>query len=145
MIPNKLKTPKQINFKSPLLDFFKKIKLSDNNILLFIDELQNARNVISNQGVTCETLEKAEHLKNILTLYISHLYALKSKISFGDKNKGVDIDFIWNDTLKNSQWKSNDIEFEFYNSLFNLAICYFLIGSLRLKKLERTNSYNKRF
>ena len=140
MIPNKLKTPKQINFKSPLLDFFKKIKLSDNNILLFIDELQNARNVISNQGITCETLEKAEHLKNILTLYISHLYALKSKISFGDKNKGVDIDFIWNDTLKNSQWKSNDIEFEFYNSLFNLAICYFLIGSLRLKKLERTNT-----
>jgi hypothetical protein len=139
MIPTKFKVPKQINIKSAILEFFRKISLADEKILSFVDELQQSRNVMSNQGETCETLEKAERLRNVLTLYISDLYALKSKISFGDKNKGIDIEFTWNDTLTNKQWKSNNIEFEFYNSLFNLAICYFVIGSFRLKKLERTN------
>ena len=140
MIPTKFKIPKQINLKTPLLEFLKTISSTDEKIISFIEELQQTRNVMTIQGEVCETLEKAETLRNVLTLYISNLYALKSKISFGDKNKGVDIEFIWNDTLKNKQWKSNNIEFEFYNSLFNLAICYFVIGSFRLKKLERTNS-----
>ena len=64
--------------------------------------------------MTYYTLEEVERLRTILTVYISDLNALKSKISFGNSN-GINIEFIWNDTIKNKKWKSKNIEFEYYN------------------------------
>ena len=139
MIPTKFKQPQEINIKNKLLEYFTKLAIKDTDLMNFADQLQQSRTVISNLKITYENLEKVETLRSVLTAYISDLNALKSKISFGDSN-GINIEFIWNDTFKNKTWKSKNIEFEYYNSIFNLASCYFMIGSYRLKFLERNNS-----
>ena len=139
MIPIKFKQASEINLKSKLLEYFIKLEINNEELITFITQLQLNRNVISNLKITYDTLEEVERLRTILTVYISDLNALKSKISFGNSN-GVNIEFIWNDTIKNKKWKSKNIEFEYYNSIFNLASCYFMIGIFRLKKLERNNS-----
>ena len=139
MIPTKFKQPQEINIKNKLLEYFTKLAIKDADLMNFADQLQQSRSVISNLKITYENLERVETLRSVLTVYISDLNVLKSKISFGDSN-GINIEFIWNDTFKNKTWKSKNIEFEYYNSIFNLASCYFMIGSYRLKFLERNNS-----
>ena len=139
MIPTKFKQTSEINLKSKLLEYFIKLDINNEQLITFITQLQLNRNVISNLKMTYYTLEEVERLRTILTVYISDLNALKSKISFGNSN-GINIEFIWNDTIKNKKWKSKNIEFEYYNSIFNLASCYFMIGIFRLNKLERNNS-----
>ena len=82
MIPTKFKQPQEINIKNKLLEYFTKLAIKDADLMIFADQLQQSRTVISNLKITYENLEKVETLRSVLTAYISDLNALKSKISF---------------------------------------------------------------
>jgi hypothetical protein len=66
-----------------------------------------------------------EHLINYLTM----LNVIKSKMNFGKDDFSIKVDFAWRDVIKNDFWYSNNVNFEYYSSLFNLAIAYSCLGS----------------
>lgn len=52
---------------------------------------------------------------------------MKSRINFANDKSSVSLDFAWKDTIKNEYYYSNNIAFEYYSVLFNLATIYALI------------------
>lgn len=56
------------------------------------------------------------------------LSVLKKKITFGNDDLSLKIDFSWDDVLTGKFTSFNNINFEYYSCLFNLAILYNLMG-----------------
>ena len=131
MLINKIKKTKAIDMDSKLKEYV--IKNYDNESLTdkvknyFADLTQN-RNVISQMGETQESIDQLKQNINILTTYINQLMAIKQKMTFGKESYSCSIEFTWNDTLKNSNWRSYNIWFEVYNIIFNLAVSYYCLG-----------------
>ena len=73
--------------------------------------------------------------------YITQLNLLKSKMSFGKEKIAVHSNFLWKDTLKNSNCSSMNINFELYNVMFNLATIYLNIA--KMESIEAGNDDTK--
>lgn len=89
----------------------------------FIKELTILRTKISNPNKIKSAFEELKELKTSLISYLNMLNFLKSKITFGSDQFSLKIDFTWNDVIKDSNITSNNINYEIYCNLFNLAIC----------------------
>ena len=100
----------------------------------FLAEVQQNRNVISDLGEMKQTLDALKSNRQICLQYLQQLNLLKSKMSFGKEKIAVHLEFNWKDTLKNSNCKSMNINFEIYNVLFNLATIYLNIA--RMESVE---------
>ena len=100
----------------------------------FLAEVQQNRNVISDLGEMKQTLDSLKSNRQICLQYLQQLNLLKSKMSFGKEKIAVHLEFNWKDTLKNSNCKSMNINFEIYNVLFNLATIYLNIA--RMESVE---------
>ena len=94
----------------------------------FLAEVQQNRNVISDLGDVKQNLDSLKSNRQICLQYLQQLNLLKSKMSFGKDKMSVHLDFTWKDTLKNSNSKSMNINFEIYNVMFNLANIYLNIA-----------------
>lgn len=139
MIPIKIKKCKPIDLDSRLKEYL--IKNGDKNSLT--DKLKEYfGQVAQNRGVMTTMVDINEMNKNpqqlkenitILIAYINQLNLIKKKISFGKEEFSCKIDFIWSDTIKSNNVKSNQIEFEICNSIYNLATLYYQNG-LNLSK-----------
>ena len=57
------------------------------------------------------------------------LASLKQKINFGVDEYSLKMEFSWKDTLKNDFYTSFNVNFEYYNTLFNLAVIFKRLGS----------------
>ena len=62
-------------------------------------------------------------------------------MSFGKDKLAVHLGFMWKDTLKNSNCNSMNINFEFYNVMFNLATIFLNIG--RIESVEAAGDDNR--
>ena len=51
-------------------------------------------------------------------------------MNFGKEDHCIKIEFEWKDVLKNSKWKSYNINFEYFNCLYSLATIYYILGNL---------------
>ena len=100
----------------------------------FLAEVQQNRNVLSDLGEMKQTLDALKSNRQICLQYLQQLNLLKSKMSFGKEKIAVHLEFNWKDTLKNSNCKSMNINFEIYNVLFNLATIYLNIA--RMESVE---------
>ena len=129
MRPIKLKTSKEINIKSSLLDYFS-INCGQQNITenvqSFLSDLNNNRNQICENQSSPESIKDLNNMLQITTKYLNQLVGIKSKMIFQKNNN--DLEFSWDDTLTGNSLTSNNINFEYYNILFNLAIIYFYLG-----------------
>ena len=103
----------------------------------FLGEVQQNRNVISGLGEVKQNLDSLKSNRQICMHYITQLNLLKSKMSFGKEKIAVSLNFQWKDTLKNSNCSSNNIHFEIYNVMFNLATIYLNIA--RMESIEAEN------
>ena len=129
MRPIKLKTSKEISINSSLYDYFS-INCGQENITENVQSFLNAMN--KNRNEICENQNSPESIKDLnnmlqmTTKYINQLVAVKSKMIFQKNNN--DLEFVWDDTLTGNSFTSNNINFEYYNILFNLAVIYFYLG-----------------
>ena len=107
----------------------------------FLGEVQQNRNVISDLGDVKQNLDSLKSNRQICMQYITQLNLLKSKMSFGKEKIAVHLNFLWKDTLKNSNCSSMNINFELYNVMFNLATIYLNIA--RMESVEAGNDDTK--
>ena len=107
----------------------------------FLGEVQQNRNVISDLGEVKQNLDSLKSNRQICMQYLSQLNLLKSKMSFGKDKLAVHLGFMWKDTLKNSNCNSMNINFEFYNVMFNLATIFLNIG--RIESVEAAGDDNR--
>ena len=92
-------------------------------------EMNQNREVISKiSALSGLTPEQTDQQRLILTSYINQLIVIKSKILFGRESYSCKLDFVWTDTIKQKNWKSHNINFEYYNALYNLASVYYILG-----------------
>ena len=146
--------------RTPNIDIFSKLNdfaLTNGSNSLdkytsFFREMQQNREVISKVGnLKILSSNQIAQQKVILTSYINEIIVLRSKMLFGKESYNCTIDFIWFDTIKEKQYKSNNINFEYCNALFNLAVIYYIYGldlgtsskdDKKIKK-EATNNLKK--
>ena len=92
-------------------------------------EMNQNREVISKiSALGGLTPEQTDQQRLILTAYINQLIVIKSKMLFGRESYSCKLDFVWTDTIKQKNWKSHNINFEYYNVLYNLAAVYYILG-----------------
>ena len=130
MRPCTLKHASNIDIFTKLNDFA--LKYGSGSIDKYTNlfrEMQQNREVISKiSTLKSLTSDQISEQKHILTSYINQLIVIKSKILFGKESYSCKIDFAWTDTIKENKWKSHKINFEYYNSLYNLAVIYYMTG-----------------
>ena len=130
MRPCVLKVPAQLDLFTKLNEYA--IKYGAGSIDKYTNlfrEMQQNREVMNKiGGIKNLTSDQISQQKHILTSYINNLIVIKSKIIFGRESYNCKIDFKWSDVIKDKQWKSYNINFEYYNSLYNLAVIYYMNG-----------------
>ena len=122
MQPIIIKTTKPINYEGKLKDYIIKNFESGNlpdEVQNFLIDLQQNHSVISTMEKVAPNLDSLRVNKDIVLNYINQINVLKQKMSFGKEPFSVKIEFIWLDIFRNGKWKSYNINFEFYNALFN--------------------------
>ena len=131
MKPIKLKTSKEMNLNSIFVDYVTKNygqqSITDKLQYYFSDFNQN-RNVISHNKDNLYKIKDLILTLEITTKYFNQLIAIKSKMVFGSQPQCCNINFSWTDTITDNLWASNNINFEYYNVLFNIASLYFHLG-----------------
>ena len=137
MKPFFLKITKNINYEETITVFIQqKNQTISQGTNYIIKELQNSRNEILNYPKYVTDFEKIDKMRQNYTIYINMLYIVKKNILFGNEDYTVNLNFNWTDTLTETEFNSNNIDFEYYNALFNLGTIYYLIG------LNNKNSNN---
>jgi hypothetical protein len=86
-----------------------------------------------------KTNESLKKIKENLVTYLNMLNTLRSKINFGKDNYSVAIEFGWKDVLKNDHYYSYNVNLEYFSNLFNLAVCYNLLGTSVSTKVDDDN------
>ena len=61
-------------------------------------------------------------------------------MNFGKEDHCIKIEFEWKDVLKNSKWKSYNINFEYFNCLYSLATIYYILGNLSTEEAGNDES-----
>ena len=130
MRPCVLKVPAQLDIFTKLNEYAIKYGAGtiDKYTNLFREMQQNREVMNKIGGIKNLTSDQISQQKHILTSYINNLIVIKSKIIFGRESYNCKIDFKWSDVIKDKQWKSHNINFEYYNSLYNLAVIYYMNG-----------------
>lgn len=67
-------------------------------------------------------------VREVLVQYLSMLNLIKSKMNFGKDEFSIKVEFSWRDVLKNDYWTSYNINYEYFNCMFNLAVASFNLG-----------------
>ena len=96
----------------------------------FVKELTVTRNKLVNPASTEIALSSLKDLKDSMVAYLNMLNFVKSKINFGNDQFSLKIEFIWRDTVKDSNISSYNIAYEIHCVLFNLAVCNNFIAKL---------------
>ena len=130
MRPCILKRVINVDMFTKLNDFALKYgSCSMNKYSELFTEMNQNREVISKMAnFQSLTPDQTSQLRLILTSYINQLNVLKTKMIFGKDNYSCKIDFKWTDTIKDKEWKSHNVNFEYYNAIYNLAVIYYIIG-----------------
>ena len=130
MRPSSLKHTPNIDIYSKLNDFaLTNCTNSFDKYSSFFRDMQQNREVISKVGNQKKlSSNQSAQQRLILTSYINEIIVLRSKMLFGKESFNCKIDFAWSDTIREKQYQSNNINFEYYNALFNLAVIYYILG-----------------
>ena len=146
MLIKKRKQCKPIDLDSKLKEYV--VKNYDNESLTdkvksYFSELNQNRNVMTQMPENQDNLDQLKQDINIITSYINMLSAIKQKMTFGKESFSCKIEFIWTDTIKGSKWDSYNIYFEIYNALFNLATCYYNLGTQTAASSTEKNGHKE--
>lgn len=105
----------------------------------FSVELENSRNA----AISCIEVDKSgesmKKAKDNIILYLRLLHSFKQKLNFGNDQFSIKVSFVWGDVLNKDNYTSFQYAHEYYNQLFNLAICLVNFG----KSVSRSDSDEK--
>ena len=131
MLINKIKKCKPIDIDNKLKEYLiknnDKNSLSD-NLKTFFSELSEDRDKMSKMNELQKSSEEIKENIDKIISYINRVNVLRKKILFGKEKYCLKIQFDWSDTIKGNHLKSYSIDFEIYNSLYNLSILYYCKG-----------------
>lgn len=96
----------------------------------FVKELTVTRNKVVNAASTEIALSSLKDLKDSMIAYLNMLNFIKSKINFGNDQFSLKVEFVWRDTVKDSNVSSYNIAYEINCVLFNLAVCNNFLAKL---------------
>lgn len=152
MLPVNFKIAKELKLEAKLKEhlaknYGKPISLTlidvitfDDKVKTFISDIQQNRNIVANLKSMGTGLTVLKNNKEIAIQYLNQLLTLKTKISFGKESYSFKLDFTWSETLKGSNWSSLHVDFEYYNTLFNLGVLSFLIAQEHIKESKDESS-----
>ncbi len=118
------------------------VSVMDDKIDTFIRDLKQNRDVIYKMPKISDSQEQLTQNKTILIAYINQILALRSKMTFGKEEYSCKIKFKWTDTIEGKEWSSYNINFEFYNVLFNLATVFYCLGIAISNRQSKTIDKN---
>ena len=145
MLINKLKICKSIDLDSNLKEYISKNydeQSISEKVKSYFRELSQCRTVMSQMGAVQDSIDQLKQNINIISSYINMLSAVKQKMTFGKESYSCKIEFTWTDTIKESKYSSYNVFFEIYNALFNLATCYYNLGT-QLSLVAKDKSEHK--
>ncbi len=96
----------------------------------FIKDFVITRNKIINPTSFEITQINLKDLKDLMISYLNMLNFIKTKINFGNDQYSLKVEFIWRDTVKDTNVSSYNIAFEMYCVLYNVAICNNLMAKI---------------
>ena len=146
MLINKLKTCKAIDLDSKLKEYV--IQNYDNESLTeklksYFTQINQNRAVMSQMGTYQDSIDQLKQNISIISSYINMLSAVKAKMTFGKESYSCKVEFIWYDTIKESKYCSYNIFFEIYNAMFNLAVCYYNLGTQIAKNATEKSGHKE--
>lgn len=134
MKPIKLKTSKEAKIDSIFIEYVSKNygqECINEKLQNYFSDFSQNRNVISFKKDDQNTIKDVKTTLDITLKYLNQLMAIKSKMVFGTNPTNCNINFKWTDTITDNLWGSYDINFEYYNVLFNIASLNFHLGYLK--------------
>ena len=146
MLINKLKTCKAIDLDSKLKEYV--IQNYDNESLTeklksYFTQINQNRAVMSQMSTYQDSIDQLKQNISIISSYINMLSAVKAKMTFGKESYSCKVEFIWYDTIKESKYCSYNIFFEIYNAMFNLAVCYYNLGTQIAKNATEKSGHKE--
>ena len=146
MKPTKLKTSKEMDLNSIFIDYVSK-NYGQHSITeklkYYFSELNQNRNVLSHSKDEFNSIKDLTTTLNITTKYFNQIIAIKSKMVFDSKPQSCQIQFSWTDTITGETFVSYNIDFEYYNILFNIASLYFYLGYQKISSTKVDKNLRK--
>ena len=131
MKPTKLKTSKETKYNTIFLEYISNSygpQTITKNLQDFFFDFNENRKVISYKKDDIRKIEDLNTTLNITTKYLNQLVAIKGKTVIGSQKGCCDLEFMWTDTITGNAFTSKNVNFEYYNILFNIASLYFHLG-----------------
>ena len=96
--------------KEYIVKYYENESLKD-SVKTYFTDLSNNRFISSQIGEVQDSIEQLKQKIKIITLYINKIMFINKNMTIGEESYGFKIEFIWNDTIKDSNWKSYNIWF----------------------------------
>ena len=131
MKPIILKKSKETNYNTIFLDYISKTygpqSITQKLQQYFLDFNENRKVIASNKDKLYKVSDLMTTLQ-ITTKYLNQLISIKGKTVISSQTGCCDLEFFWTDTITGTPFVSHDVNFEYYNVLFNIASLYFHLG-----------------
>ena len=131
MKPTRLKRSKETNYNSIFLNDIS-TKYGPQSITPklqeFFNDFNENRKVISYKKDEIYKVQELKMTLQITTKYFNQLIAIKGKTVISPQPGCCDLEFMWTDTITGAAYVSHNVNFEYYNVLFNIASLYFHLG-----------------
>ena len=131
MKPTRLKRSKETNYDSIFLNYISSTygpQSITTNLQSFFNDFNENRKVISYKKDDIYKIQDLNMTLQITAKYFNQLIAIKSKTVISPQSGCCDLEFLWTDTITGASYVSHDVNFEYYNVLFNIASLYFHLG-----------------
>ena len=128
MKPVSLKTSHETQYNTIFLQYISKTYGSQAitpKLKEYFNDFNENRKVISHRKDNMRKVEELNTTLKIATKYLNQLIAIKSKTVISPQAGCCDLEFSWTDTITKTLFASHNVNFEYYNVLFNIASLYF--------------------
>ena len=131
MKPTRLKRSKETNYDSVFINYISSTygpQSVTSKLKSFFNDFNENRKVISYKKDDIYKIQDLNMTLQITTKYFNQLIAIKGKTVISPQAGCCDLEFLWTDTITGTSFVSHDVNFEYYNVLFNIASLYFHLG-----------------
>ena len=131
MKPTRLKRSKETNYDSVFINYISSTygpQSVTSKLKSFFNDFNENRKVISYKKDEMYKVQELKMTLQITTKYFNQLIAIKGKTVISPQPGCCDLEFMWTDTITGAAYVSHNVNFEYYNVLFNIASLYFHLG-----------------
>ena len=138
MLPIKFKTYQPTNPGEKIQNYIKTnytLKNNEKSVNTFISNFNSKHNALSNLNKISKEKSILEKQQSILISYLKQILILQAKFPPKESPDHIRFHFMWKDVLNQELRTSDDLYYEYFNSLYNLGILYFVQGYVTDKEV----------